>query len=86
MEQLSATQARLRLFSLIDETAETHQPIYIKGKRNKAVLVNEEDWRSMEETVYLLSVPGMRESIIEGMKTPLEECSTEIIEVEDDEN
>ncbi len=86
MEQLSATQARLRLFSLIDETAKTHQPIYIKGKRNKAVLVNEEDWRSMEETVYLLSIPGMRESIIEGMKTPLEECSTEIIEVEDNES
>lgn len=85
MEQLSATQTRLKLFSLIDETAKTHQPIYIKGKRNKAVLINEEDWRSMEETVYLLSMPGMRESIIEGMKTPLEECYTEIIEVEDDE-
>lgn len=77
MEHLSATQARLKLFSLIDKAAETHKPIYIKGKRNKAVLINEDDWRAMEETVYLLSIPGMRESIIEGINAPDEEMLSE---------
>jgi len=52
----------------------SHQPIIITGKRNNAVLLSEDDWRAVEETLYLLSVPGMRESIIAGMKTPLEEC------------
>ena len=86
MEQISTAKAKAKLGTLINETAETHRPIYIKGKRNKAVLVNEDDWRAMEETVFLLSIPGMRESIIEGMNTPLEECFTEIVEVEDDES
>lgn len=86
MEQITTKQAQQKLSSLIDKTAETHKPIYIKGKRNKAVLVNEDDWRAMEETVYLLSIPKMRESIIEGMNTPLEDCYTEIVELEDDEN
>lgn len=69
MEQISTKQAKSKLSSLINETSETHRPIYIKGKRNKAVLVSEEDWRAMEETIYLLSIPRMRESIVEGMNT-----------------
>ncbi len=75
MSALSATDARARLSRLIDEAAETHEPILITGKRSNAVLLSEEDWRSIQETLFLLSVPGMRESIVEGMKTPVGKCS-----------
>lgn len=66
MESISATEARGNLYRLIDETAEDHRPVRIQGKRNNAVLISEEDWNSVQETLYLLSVPGMRESIREG--------------------
>ena len=75
MTILNATEARSRLYSLIDEAAETHQPIVITGKRGNAVLVSEDDWNSIAETLHLLSVPGMRESIQEGMDAPIDECS-----------
>lgn len=75
MTILNATEARSRLYSLIDETANTHQPIIITGKRGNAVLVSEEDWNAISETLHLMSVPGMRESIKEGMQTPVSECS-----------
>jgi prevent-host-death family protein len=75
---ITATEARSNLYRLIDETAESHQPIVIMGKRNKAVLVSEEDWLAIQETLYLLSVPGMRESICEGMDTPVDECDEEL--------
>ncbi|MEL0036668.1 MAG: type II toxin-antitoxin system Phd/YefM family antitoxin [Gammaproteobacteria bacterium] len=78
MTTLNATEARAKLYSLIDETAESHQPIKITGKRSNAVLLSEDDWNAINETLYLLSVPGMRESIVEGMDTPLEECDKEI--------
>ena len=78
MTGISATEARNNLYRLIDETAESHQPIVIMGKRNKAVLVSEEDWSAIQETLYLLSVPGMRESIREGMDTPVDECDEEL--------
>ena len=77
MPTLTATEARTKLYKLLDEVASSHEPILITGKRSNAVLVSEEDWRAIEETMYLLSIPGMRESIIEGMKTPIEECSDE---------
>ena len=75
---ITATEARSKLYRLIDEAAETHHPISILGKRNNAVLVSEEDWAAIQETLYLLSVPGMRESIREGMDTPIEECEEEL--------
>ncbi|MAM56295.1 MAG: type II toxin-antitoxin system prevent-host-death family antitoxin [Salinicola sp.] len=78
MTGITATEARGNLYRLIDETAESHQPIVIMGKRNRAVLVSEEDWAAIQETLYLLSVPGMRESIREGMETPVDECSEEL--------
>ncbi len=77
MTTLNATEARSRLYSLIDEAAASHRPILIKGRRGNAVLVSEEDWNAISETLYLLSVPGMRESIREGMETPVSECSEE---------
>tara|TARA_R110001599_G_scaffold234579_1_gene433738 strand:+ start:87 stop:329 length:243 start_codon:yes stop_codon:yes gene_type:complete len=78
MTGITATEARSNLYRLIDETAKSHQPIIITGKRNKAVLLSEEDWSAIQETLYLLSVPGMRESIREGMETPVGECDQEL--------
>lgn len=78
MNTLNATEARAKLYSLIDETAASHEPIIIKGKRANAVLLSEEDWSAINETLYLLSVPGMRESIIEGMNTDVDDCDKDI--------
>lgn len=75
MTSIKATDARAKLYRLLDEVAESHEPVVITGKRSNAVLVSEDDWRSIQETLHLLSVPGMRESIQEGMKTPVDECS-----------
>jgi antitoxin YefM len=78
MTVLNASDARANLYRLIDETNESHEPVIISGKRNNAVLVSEEDWRSIQETLFLTSIPGMRESIIDGIKEPLDECSKEL--------
>ncbi len=78
MTVLNATEARSRLYKLIDETATTHQPIVITGKRGNAVLVSEEDWNAIKETLYLLSVPGMRESIVDGLKEDYAALPTEL--------
>jgi antitoxin YefM len=74
-QALYKTEARSRLFKLLDEAAESHEPIQITGKRSNAILISEEDWHSIQETLYLLSIPGMRESIRKGLKTPVEKCS-----------
>lgn len=71
MTSLPATQARARLYQLLDEAAQSHEPIQITGKRNNAVLVSEDDWRSIQETLYLVSIPGMRDSIRKSMAEPL---------------
>lgn len=78
MTILNATEARSNLYNLIDETAQTHQPIVITGKRGNAVLLSEDDWNSINESLFLLSVPGMRESIREGMETNLDDCDQEL--------
>ncbi|SHK05402.1 prevent-host-death family protein [Marinobacter antarcticus] len=78
MTGITATEARSNLYRLIDEAAESHQPIVITGKRNRAVLVSEDDWAAIQETLYLLSVPGMRESIRDGMVTSVDQCDEEL--------
>jgi prevent-host-death family protein len=78
MPTFKVTDARARLYRLIDEAASSHEPIHITGKRANAVLLSEEDWQSIQETLYLLSIPGMRESIRKGLKTPVRECSEEL--------
>jgi len=78
MPTLTATEARSNLYRLIDEAASSHEPIIIKGKRGSAVLISEDDWRAIQETMYLLNIPGMRESIREGLATPIEECTQEL--------
>ena len=78
MPTLSATEARTKLYRLIDQTSSSHEPILITGKRGNAVLISEDDWRSIQETIYLLNIPGMRESVREGLATPLENCNEEL--------
>lgn len=78
MPMLTVMEAIKRLYSLVDEVNESHEPIQIVGKRNSAVLISEEDWRAIQETLYLTSIPGMRESIREGLETPVDECEEDI--------
>ncbi len=78
MTSLTVTQARTKLYKLLDLTADSHKPVQITGKRHNAVLIAEEDWNALQETVYLLSMPGMRESIRQGMKTPVAKCSPKL--------
>lgn len=75
MTILKASEARSNLYRLIDEAAEHHVPVQITGKRNNAVLVGEDDWRAIQETLYLLSIPGMRESILKGLRVPVAKLS-----------
>ncbi len=77
MTTVSITEARSNLYNLVDKTGTDHEPILITGKRNNAVLVSEDDWRAIQETLHLISIPGMRESIRSGMAEPVEACSEE---------
>jgi prevent-host-death family protein len=72
---LTATQARANLFKLLDQAARDHEPIQITGRRHNGVLVSEEDFRAMRETLYLLGVPGLKESLLEAKKAPLRSYS-----------
>jgi len=78
MSSINITNARKNLYKLVENLSDTHEPVHITGKNNSAVLVAEEDWRSIEETLYLLSIPGMRDSIAKGMKEPLEKSPTKL--------
>jgi len=78
MPSINATEARSRLYKLLDEIAQSHEPVLITGKRANAVLISENDWRSIQETLHLLSISGMRESIRAGLETPIEECSDKL--------
>ena len=78
MHTLTATEVRSNFYQLLDSTAESHQPIVITGQRNNAVLVSLEDWSSAQETLHLLAVPGMRESIQAGLAEPVSACATEL--------
>lgn len=71
MTTLTASKARAQLYKLLDKTSASHEPVQITGRRHNAVLVSEDDWRAIQETLYLLSIPGMRDSIRQGLKTPI---------------
>jgi prevent-host-death family protein len=79
MTTLTVTQARKNIYSLVDEVNESHEAIQIQGKRGSAVLISEDDWRSLRETLYLSSLPGMKKSILKGMKTPVRKCSKKLV-------
>ncbi|MBD3755978.1 MAG: type II toxin-antitoxin system Phd/YefM family antitoxin [Gammaproteobacteria bacterium] len=78
MATLNSTEARSNLYGLIAHVNESHEPVTITGKKGNAVLISESDWQSINETLYLLNIPGMRESIIEGLNTPIEDASEEL--------
>lgn len=78
MTSITATEARKRLYALLDDVADSHEPIQIAGKRHSAVLVSEADWRAIQETLYLDSIPGMRASICKGLTTPVKKCHEEL--------
>lgn len=78
MTTVRAAQAKSKLRQLIDQTARSHEPIVITDVRSNAVLISEEDWRAIQETVYLLSIPGMRTSIRKGLKTPVSQCAKDL--------
>jgi antitoxin YefM len=77
VNSVNVSEARDKLYLLIDETARDHEPVLITGPSSNAVLIGEEDWNAIQETVHLLSVPGMRESVLQGLATPPEECEGE---------
>jgi antitoxin YefM len=78
MPTLSVTEARTKLYRLIDQVSLSHEPIVITGKRGNAVLISEDDWLSIQETMYLLNIPCMRQSIREGLATPIDNCKEEL--------
>ncbi len=78
MKTISITEARNNIYKLIDMANEDGEPIQITGKRGNAILLSEEDWRAIRETLYLVSIPGMKESIIKGLKEPLDKTVSKI--------
>jgi prevent-host-death family protein len=74
MTTLTASRARARLYKLLDEAASSHEPIQITGKRANGILLSEDDWRSIQETLYLVTIPGMRASVRKGQEEPVEKC------------
>jgi len=78
MTTLTATEARKQLYNLLDDVSASHEPVQITGKRNSAVLISESDWKAVQETLYLSSIPGMSESIKSGLAEPVENCDSEL--------
>jgi antitoxin YefM len=78
VSSINITNARKDLYKIVESVNESHQPIHITGKKSSAVLVGEDDWKSIEETLYLSSIPGMRDSIIDGMKTPIDKLESDL--------
>jgi antitoxin YefM len=78
MTTLTATEASRRLDEVLDSLAESHEVVQIAGQRHSGVLVSEDDWRAIQETLYLTSIPGMKQSIVEGLQTPVRQCAKEL--------
>jgi prevent-host-death family protein len=78
MTSITATEARKQLYKLLDDVSDSHEPVQITGRRGNAVLVGEDDWRAVQETLYLVSIPGMRESILEGLATPVDKSADKL--------
>jgi len=78
MLTINVTEARAKLYSLINEVSSSHEPIIVTSKHGNAILISEDDWKAIQETMYLLSIPGMRESIQEGLATPIDKCRDKV--------
>ena len=77
MKAINATTARTTLFRLMDEVAESHEPVLVTGRRHAVVMIPSADWNGIQETLYLLSIPGLREDLLKGKKTSLDSCIAE---------
>lgn len=77
MDIHSASQARANLFKLLEQVNKESEPCIITSRKGDGVLISKDDWESIQETLYLQSIPGMRETIVEGMATPIEDCVSE---------
>ncbi len=78
MTSMTTTEARSNLYRLVDEVAESHDPVLITGKKNNAILISEKDWEVIQETLYLSSIPGMRDSIKAGLNTSIDACDDDL--------
>jgi len=78
MSSINITYARNNLYKIVKNVNESHEPIHIIGKNDSAVLISEEDWKAIKETLYLTSITGMRDSIIKGLSEPIENCSDKL--------
>lgn len=78
MKTMNASAVRANLYKLMDEIEESSEPLQVTGKRSKVVMLSESDWHAIQETLFLLSIPGMRESIMEGMAEPVEQCHEDL--------
>ena len=78
MQTVNVIDARAKLAELVEQVSMSHQPLVITGKRNRAVLVCEEDWNALNESLHLMSMAGLRESLRKGIETPLKDCSREL--------
>jgi len=78
MRTVTAQELKADFTKILDDTVSSHEPIHITSKKAHGVLISEEDWRAIQETLFLLSIPKMRESIRRGLKTPIDKCATEL--------
>lgn len=69
----TASQARTKIFKIMDEVNLTHEPVYIKSKRNSVVVLAKEDYDGLQETLSIYSVPGLAQSIIDASNSPKED-------------
>jgi prevent-host-death family protein len=76
MKSVPITKARQDIFNIIEQTIVNSEPIQITSKKGDVVMVSLEDWSAIQETLYLLGIPGMRESILNGAKEPTSECKS----------
>jgi antitoxin YefM len=78
VKSLTVTDLRKNIYKVVEETSQTHEPVHVYGKNGNAVLIGEEDWRAIQETLHLHSIPGMAKSIIDGMNASLEDTSEKL--------
>jgi prevent-host-death family protein len=78
MEYISVSDARKKLFKLVDEVAANHEPTVIKGKRNSAVLISSEDWEDIQETLFVLQNEELAKSVLKGLQEPYNKCSKKL--------
>ena len=74
---VNITNYRKDIYKLLEQTIKFNEPINISTKNGNAIVLSEEDYRGLMETVYLLNIPNMKEKLLEGKNTPIEDCLTE---------